>query len=143
MNYEDAIASITESGFDWCSLREYFPFGDATLAEGRYQQLVETSLSKLTELDERKQLLDILDLQAIAFLEQCWIQGERTATKGPESPFAGDAHFAAAWLQINGNLRRVYKVPSKNLRSIALNLDLKETLSDRLSKSSYRTHSHP
>jgi hypothetical protein len=96
---------------------------------------VEASLSNLSDPNERKQLLDILDLQAIAFLEQCSIQGERTATKGDASTYAGDAQFAAAWLQINSNFRRGYKVPSKNLRSLALRLDVNETLSDRLSQS--------
>lgn len=114
MDYMEAMDALAKEGFRWHRLREYFPFGATALREGDYQRLVMACLARLPSAPERDRLLDLLDMQAATFLEQCWVQDELGVTRevdGSEDPtdelgrFAMAAHFAAAWLQINSNLR--------------------------------------
>lgn len=114
MDYEQAMEAVEKDGFRWYLLREYFPFGAVELREGNYQRLVIACLDSLSSQVDRERLLDLLDMQAVTFLEQCWVQNEMEAASAAESSsatadelgtFGMAAHFAAAWIQINSNLR--------------------------------------
>jgi hypothetical protein len=133
MEFEDSIESIQEDGFDWDLFREYFPFGDISLREGNYQRLVTAALEALTAQDERGQLMALLDAQAAVFLEQAYAQNEVKEKLTPNiAPRVAETHFALAWLQINSNLSRQYKLPRRRMCTLMLELDKDENLADRM-----------
>lgn len=114
MDYMEAMAALEQEGFLWHRLREYFPFGATALREGDYQRLLMACLDRLPDETDRERLLDLLDMHAAAFLEQCWVQDVLGAagnvcasadTTGELGRFGMAAHFAAAWLQINSKFR--------------------------------------
>lgn len=143
MNFDESMQALEDEGFLWHRLRDYFPFGAQELREGNYQRLVSACLERLKGVRERSLLLDLVDLQAAAFLEQCWVQGEMARVGGDvdssDDPddvgrFGMAAHFAAAWLQINSNLRDRTCHPRRNLMSVLRGLEDGETLSGMLTK---------
>lgn len=134
MKYEDSMQAIQAKGFEWALFREYFPFGDVSLREGNYQKLVIAALEALPQHEERVQLIALLDAQAAVFLEQAYVQNEALEKLDPDTdPDGLDSHFASAWIQINSNLSGLYDLPSRQLRSVMLNLAKSETLADKMS----------
>ena len=131
MKYKDSIESIKTNGFDWALFRNYFPFGDISLGEGNYQRLVEAALDAVSLSEEQAQLIAMLDAQAAVFWEQAFIQNEVLEKLNIE-PTGVDAHIAAAWIQINSNLSRQYKLPRRDLRSIMIELGQQDFLADKL-----------
>lgn len=154
----DAETELAEQGFRWERFREIFPFGATEYGEGRYQRLVSEALKQLPDDRQREMLMALLDVQAAAFLEQAWVQNElfeaeedvrfekecaefsqrrgvrryRGAPERPAPPFLMAAHYAAAWLQINDNVRREYGLASRGGRTAMLNLGTGEFLADRI-----------
>lgn len=133
MKYKDSLESIQIKGFDWALFREYFPFGDISLREANYEKLVTAALDALSHHDERSQLMALLDAQAAVFLEQTYVQNEGMEKMNIE-PTGIEAHFASAWIQINSNLSRQYKLPRRDLRSIMVELGQQDFLADKLCK---------
>ena len=131
MKYKDSLESIQIKGFDWALFREYFPFGDISLREGNYEKLVTAALDALSLSEEQTQLIAMLDAQAAVFWEQAFVQNEALEKLNIE-PTGVDAHIAAAWIQINSNLSRQYKLPRRDLRSIMLELGQQDFLADRI-----------
>ncbi len=132
MDYESSLRSIANEGFRWNRLREYFPFGDITLREGNYQRLTTAVLETLPDSTDREIFLALMDAQAAVFLEQVWVQNEQLQRCGEEGPFKIEGHFAAAWLQINDNLRHSYSLRTRNTRGAMLKLQPQETIADRI-----------
>lgn len=156
--HRDAEAEFAEKGFRWERFREIFPFGATEYGEGRYQRLVSEALKQLPDNRQREMLMALLDIQAAAFLEQTWVQnelfeaeeeirfekecadlsqksGERRYRDAPERrdpPFMMAAHYAAAWLQINDNLRLKYGLARCGGRAAMLGLGAGDFLADRI-----------
>jgi hypothetical protein len=133
MKFENSLKSIQTNRFDWALFREYFPFGDISLGEGNYQRLVEAALDALSFSEEQTQLIAMLDAQAAVFWEQSFVQNEALEKMNIEVTSV-DAHIAAAWIQINSNLSRQYKLSQRDLRSTMLELGQQDFLADKLCK---------
>lgn len=103
--------------FDWQSFWRCFPFGDLSLREKDYADSVETVLESISTL-ERAVLLDLLDLQWVAYVEQLSI----LASYSLSGDASGKAEFAFARLQINENLRSRFRIPPRRLRGALLNI---------------------
>jgi hypothetical protein len=131
MKYKDSMDSIRSRGFEWALFREYFPFGDISLREGNYQRLVEAALEALSLSEEQTQLIAMLDAQAAVFWEQAFVQNEALEKLNIEVTSV-DAHIAYAWIQINSNLSRQYKLPHRDLSSLMLKLGQQDFLADKL-----------
>jgi len=131
MKFENTLKSIQKNGFDWALFRDYFPFGDISLGEGNYQRLVEASLGAIRLSEERTKLIAMLDAQAAVFWEQSFVQNESLEKLSIETTGV-DAHIAAAWIQINSNLSRQYKLPRRDLRAIMLEFGQQDFLADRI-----------
>ena len=132
MNFESSMQLLDKKGFSWDVLREIFPFGDISLREGNYQKLVEKVLSLLNDKDDKELLLDLLDTQNCIFLEQVWIQNEKSYAE--EKPFPVYGHFISAQLQINSNFRFQLGLRSRDARAVMLKLPETELLLDRICK---------
>ena len=131
MDYEAAVKVLDENGFSWGLFRHIFPFGDISLREGNFQKLVLKVLD-LIERDEDKELfLDLLDTQNCVFLEQVWIQNEKTP--GEDEPFHIEIHFISAQLQITDNIRGM-GLKRRDTRGAMLKLPESELLLDRMLK---------
>jgi hypothetical protein len=98
---------IQSDGFVWDRLRDYFPFGDVGLSEGEYGTVLEACLKSLKGKGDRATLLNLLDVQASVFLEQCWVQGGKRE-EGCRSPFSIATERASGFLQINSSMRWRY-----------------------------------
>jgi len=140
MQYVQAMTSLKENGFSWGLLREYFPFGDTGLREGNYERLLTSCLEGIDSEQEQNLLLDLLDVQAAIFLEQCWVQNEKLPmlksdfSSDVEPVLQAECHFASAWLQINSNHRGPKRGLNQNARNAMLNMVEGETLANRLFK---------
>lgn len=140
MDYESAMRALREEGFLWRRLRDYFPFGATELGEGNYQRLLAACLERMSEVTERERLLDLLDMQAATFLEQCWVQDELDPKPRDEQAndwddvgrFGFRAHVAAAWLQINSSFRHGQSLKDRSLGRLMLGLGASETLRQRM-----------
>ncbi|MBB5349521.1 hypothetical protein JWG42_14040 [Desulfoprunum benzoelyticum] len=130
MDYESAIQTLDENGFTWGILRELFPFGDINLREGNYQKLVMKVLGLLETPEEKELLLDLLDTQNCVFLEQVWIQNEKSGEQ--EKPFPVHGHFITAQFQINSNIRWELRLKHRDPRGVMLKLPETELLLDRM-----------
>jgi hypothetical protein len=126
---EEALKKINHKGFCWEEFREIFPFGFLGLREGEYARLVEAALESLPTDRERIVLLDLLDAQWCAYVEQLWIAHE---FGGNPNRFVGENHFALARLQISENIRSTRGFPDKNGRRAMLEIGRDETLTDRI-----------
>ena len=135
MKFEQAMSMLTNNGFRWECFRDYFPFGDVALGEGKYERLVTKCLELLPSDKDRTLLLDLLDAQAAVLLEQMWVQNERVVVEG-EGLFVGEANYVSAWLQINNNLRGNQRLGRKNIRREMKNLRPSEMLVDRITLNS-------
>jgi len=135
MNYESALHSLEQDGFRWELFREYFPFGDVALREGNYQRLAQAAIGAIGNKDEQQLLLDLLDAQACVFTEQVWVANEMADKAGVTKPFAMEAHFSTAWLQINDNLRYANGLQPRGARTAMLRLRPPETLATRITRS--------
>ena len=145
MNYHQAMDALHEEGFLWRRLRDYFPFGAVELREGNYQRLLDACLERIPSEAGRERLLDLLDMQAVTFLEQCWVQDELDPIAASSEADDGDAdtdigrfgmaaHFAAAWLQINSNHRSRLGARRPSLMSLMHNMPKDESLSMLLAR---------
>jgi hypothetical protein len=130
MDYELAVKHLDENGFTWEKFRELFPFGDISLREGNFQRLVLKVLDFIEGTKEKTLLLDLLDTQNCVFLEQVWIQGEKSA--GEDKPFSVYGHFISAQLQITSNIRREQGLKKRDPRAVMLKLPESELLLDRM-----------
>ena len=130
MKFEEAIVSIEKFGFDWSLFQNYFRFGDVILREGNYQKLLIVSLESLKDFKDRVRLIALLDMQAAVFLEQVWVMNEQFEAEKEVDP--SPSHLALAWIQINENLSREFKLPRRNVASLMFELGLNDTLADRL-----------
>ena len=140
MRYEQAMKSLEDFGFNWELLREYFPFGDIGLREGNYERLLTGCLKGIDSEQERDLLLDLLDVQAAVFLEQCWVQNEKLPklkseySSDVESAMTAEGHFASAWLQINRNNRGPSHRLGHNSSRAMFNMGDGDSLAKRLFK---------
>ena len=130
MKFEEAISSIEKFGFDWSLFQNYSRFGDVLLRESNYQKLLVVSLESLKNFKDRVRLIALLDMQAAAFLEQVWVINEQYEGEKEVDPMP--SHLALAWIQINENLSREFKLPRRNVASLMFELGLNDTLADRL-----------
>lgn len=115
--------------FQWHKFNEIFPFADLERSQGEYANAVETCLEQLTDSKNQEILLDLLDLQWMARLEQIWISNEKSG----ETDYSADT--VAARLQINSNIRRDYSLRASDPGSAMRNLGSNETLTSRLLES--------
>ena len=130
MEFEEAISSIEKFGFNWSLFQNYFRFGDVLLRESNYQKLLVVSLESLKDFKDRVRLIAILDMQAAVFLEQVWVINEKSEHEKEVDPIS--SHLALAWIQINDNLSHKFNLPRRNVRSLMLELEVNDTLADRL-----------
>lgn len=130
MDAQQRIEILKREGFNWKRFGDYFPFGDVTLREGNYQRLLEECLESLDSDAECIKLLDLLDTQGSVFLEQMWSINEMLDDEDAEIGMA--AHFCAAWLQINSNLRNQHGLGNTSTRQMMMNLSKDDSLIARL-----------
>jgi hypothetical protein len=121
------------SGFTWAAFRQFFPFGNLSPSEAEYERLVLEVLDQLETLEERNRLMDLLDTQWCVFLEQLWVQCEWCGDD--ESRPVGQAHFAAARLQLNYNIRCDRGLRRRDARGAMLAMPRGETLLNRILRS--------
>jgi hypothetical protein len=151
MDYHQAMEALHTEGFLWRRLRDYFPFGAVELREGNYQRLLDACLERIAREEGRERLLDLLDMQAVTFLEQCWVQDEMdpiaAASEADDGGadtdigrFGMAAHFAAAWLQINSNYRSRLGTRRPSLMSLMHNMSKDESLSMLLARCAESTN---
>jgi hypothetical protein len=127
--FEEAIKTVKDKGFHWKNFRDIFPFGFLGFSEGEYARLVNAALDSLPNDRERAVLLDLLDAQWCAYVEQLWIAHE---FGGDPQCFVGECHFALARLQISTNIRGARGLPEKNGRNAMMTIGRDETLLDRI-----------
>lgn len=127
MNYQDSMEKLEKEGFSWQYFRDYFPFGDDSLGEGNYYRLVEKAIDALPTPEEKQLLLDLLDTQACVYLEQIWVLNEQL---NDNNVFVGYGCLVSTWLQIHSNIRNERNLPTKNARSLMMNLGKGEMLID-------------
>ena len=107
---ERVINALEDFGFQWGQLQNYFPFGFVDQREGEYVSILRAVLSALPNLREQEQLLDLLDTQWCAFIEQCWVAIEN----GDASVIHAEPAFAR--IQINQSARSDFNLPRKPAR---------------------------
>jgi hypothetical protein len=112
--------------FSWPAFQRFFPFGDLSPTEGEYERRVLDALESLPTTEERNLLMDLLDTQWCVYLEQLWVQCDRAGSD--EHRPVGQAHFAAARLQINSNIRSDCGLVRKDARRAMLALPRGEML---------------
>lgn len=113
----EAMAAIEHDGFNWRLSRDYFRFTDSWLSESEYDRLLSVALRSIKVETNQNALLDMLDLQYAAFLEQVAIQ-ERILDKDAcieESVAFGER--VMAYLQINSNHRPISAPSQKSART--------------------------
>ena len=86
-----------------------FSYGFLGEREGEYVERIANFLNKYSE-PQHALIMDLLDLQWVAFVQQLWFIGDETG-----SPDAGKNHFAVARLQINANIRAERGLPDRNM----------------------------
>ena len=131
MDYETAVKVLDEKGLSWDLFRHIFPFGDISLREGNFQKLVLKVLDLIEREEDKELLLDLLDTQNCVFLEQVWIQNEKTP--GEDKPFPVEGHFITAQLQTTTNIRGM-RMKHRDARGVMLKLPESELLLDRMLK---------
>jgi hypothetical protein len=123
---------LETEAFVWARFREYFPLGDVSLRERRYEDVVTKVLDGFKTDRERELLLDMLDMQACVLLEQVWIQQEHSG-KGGKELFFEETHFASSRMSLHSMLRTMYRLPEKTSgRTIVRDLPETMTLFDML-----------
>ena len=129
---------LETEAFVWARFREYFPFGDTSLRERRYQDILVKVLEGFKDVRQRELLLDMLDIQLLVFIEQVWIQQEQSGS-GCKTLFAENAEMASLRLDCHTMLRRMYGLPHKSSgRGVLHNLPETTTLFDMLGQAQYR-----
>lgn len=123
---ERAIRALKDNGFQWHQLRSYFPFGFLDQREGEYANLLHAALSALSSPREQELLLDLLDTQWCAFVEQCWVANE----EGDESVTHAEPAFAR--IEINQCVRSEFNLPRKPVRQALMGLEKGGTLLKRI-----------
>ena len=123
---ERAIRALKDNGFQWHQLRSYFPFGFLNQREGEYVSLLRAALSALSSGREQELLLDLLDTQWCAFIEQCWVANE----EGDEPVTRAEPAFAR--IQINQSARSEFNLPRKPVREALMGLEKGDTLLKRI-----------
>lgn len=88
------------SNFRWADFWHLFPYADLESSQGEYKKAVQTALKALSP-KEQGVLLDLLDLQWVAYLEQLAILSSRELLDGLE----GLQDTVATRLQIHSNFR--------------------------------------
>lgn len=111
---EHVLGRLESDGFEWHRFQEIFPFGFLGIREGEYAKLVEAAALSLPSEKERVLLIDMLDMQWIAYLEQLWAANE--FGDDPER-FAGECHFADARLQIDDSVRINLEIQPRGTRT--------------------------
>lgn len=128
MNYNNIIKEIEEHGFDWERIREIFPFASLELREGEYQTLLSLCLKSLSNKDDKELLLELLDAQWAVYLEQLWIENEKS--QGADN--SGPVHFVLARLQIHSNLRHSEGLRPASMRTRMMNIGGDNTIAKLL-----------
>ena len=123
---ERVIRVLEDFGFQWGQLQNYFPFGFVDQREGEYVSILRAVLSALPNLREQEQLLDLLDTQWCAFIEQCWVANE----EGDEPVIHAEPAFAR--IQINQTVRSEFKMSRKPVREALMGLNKGDTLLKRI-----------
>ena len=126
MEYHALLATLEADGFKWGLFRQYFPFADVGLREGNYQKAVTKCLDLLDLVDEKELLLDLLDANKAVFLEQLWIENEKSEAGRDKNQFT--LHLLLAQLQINSNLRNEYHLPHRDMRQRMMNIGTDNTI---------------
>lgn len=120
--------------FVWARFRKYFPFGEVSLRERRYQDILTKVLDGFKTDIERTLLLDMLDIQLCVLIEQVWIQQEQTGSGG-RGLFFEETHVSSLRLSCHSMLRQMYNLPIKTSgRSVLLSVTQTMTLFDLLGR---------
>ena len=101
---------------------EEFSYGFLAEREIEYDERVKNFLNKYPE-SQHALIMDLLDLQWVAFVQQLWFIGDETG-----SPDAGKNHFAVARLQINANIRSERGLPDRNMRREMMRIEYCDVL---------------
>ena len=88
---------------------EEFSYGFLGEKEVEYVERIENFLNKYSET-QHALIMDLLDLQWVAFVQQLWFIGDETGVSE-----VGKNHFAVARLQINANIRIERGLPERNM----------------------------
>jgi hypothetical protein len=138
-NNSEAAHPLESETFVWARFREYFPFGDVSLRERRYEDILSKVLDGFKTDRERTLLLDMLDIQTCVLLEQVWIQQEQTGSGG-QGLFFKETHIASSRLSCHSMLRQMYHLPSKTSgRSLLLSVQQTMTLFDLLGRGEFQS----
>ena len=102
---------MEEKKITFTEFSKEFSYGFLGEREGEYVKRVSNFLNQYPK-DQHSLIMDLLDLQWVAFVQQLWSIGDETG-----SPDHGRTHFAVARLEINSDIRRNYELPHRNMRS--------------------------
>lgn len=114
----------------WKDFSRIFPYGDIALLEGEYQALVENTLNSICGEEGRNLLIDLLDTQWIAFVEQQFLLAEICGKEG--EPLYHNAPLAMARIEINDNIRRANGLKKRNVRRLVFEVLNDKTILDGL-----------
>lgn len=76
MTNEDPFALLKAPPFPWLKFQEIFKFGDTETGESLFDELIDLSLKLCGDNQEREALLNLIDGQLSAFIEQVHTQRE-------------------------------------------------------------------
>ena len=88
--------------------------------------ILRAALSALPNPREQEQLLDLLDTQWSAFIEQCWVASENADAS------VTHAEPAFARIQINQTVRSDLNLPPKPVRQVLMGFEKGDTLLKRM-----------
>ena len=102
---------MEEKKITFTEFTKEFPYAFLLEREPQYVERVSNFLNQYPK-DQHSLIMDLLDLQWVAFVQQLWSIGDETGSfdHGPN-------HAAVARLEINSDIRRNYGLPDRNMRS--------------------------
>ena len=122
MTTQHPFTLLTTPPFPWLKFQEIFKFGDTETGESIFDELVDLSLKLCGDNQEREALLNLIDGQLSAFIEQVHTQREylglgdmTTRNQTPERfNWEFEIYQASVKRQVISSARRKYDLRPKN-----------------------------
>ncbi len=107
-------------GFPWKQFNELFPFADISLSEGQFEELREESISLCNQPGEADALVDLVELQIVATIEQFDIQKMYDNVSDPEhySDIDFEIERLVVKIQVISNVRSHNRLTQKDTRKM-------------------------
>lgn len=107
-------------GFPWKQFNQLFPFADISLSEGQFEELLEESISLCSQPGEADALVDLVELQIVATIEQFDIQKMYDNVSDPEqySDIDFEIERLVVKIQVISNVRSHNRLTQKDTRKM-------------------------